>query len=252
METCYRKQNRPARGIRVLRGLPRDAREGNRHPGRRRTSRRIISTGRSTSRRCARARPRSRTSPWRACSTKCGAPSRPRATSAAPSHLLAYSNHPDRHLLAAWIEAGVIGTVREVHNWTNRPFWPQGMQAYHESGPPVPDGLQLGAVAGARARSPVPSELHLRGLSRLVCVRNGLPWRHGPLQPVAALPDPRTRRPRVRRGPAEQRRLRRRAQRQRRRTRVAGRLPEVEHRPLAASRRPRDARRSTRSGTTAA
>lgn len=61
--------------------------------------------------------------------------------SSAPSHLLAYSNNPDRHTLAAWIAAGVIGTVREVHNWTNRPFWPQGMQAYHLSGPPVPAGF---------------------------------------------------------------------------------------------------------------
>lgn len=61
--------------------------------------------------------------------------------SGAPSHLLAYSNNPDRHLLAAWIDAGVIGHVREVHNWTNRPFWPQGMQAYHQAGPPVPSGF---------------------------------------------------------------------------------------------------------------
>ena len=61
--------------------------------------------------------------------------------SAAVSHLLAYSNNPDRHTLAAWIGSGVIGAVREVHNWTNRPFWPQGMQAYHASGPAVPDGF---------------------------------------------------------------------------------------------------------------
>jgi hypothetical protein len=61
--------------------------------------------------------------------------------SPAPSHLLAYSNTPDRHTLAAWIASGVIGTVREVHNWTNRPFWPQGMQEYHKSGPPVPQGF---------------------------------------------------------------------------------------------------------------
>jgi len=46
-----------------------------------------------------------------------------------------------RHTLAAWIGSGVIGPVREVHNWTNRPFWPQGMQAYHASGPPVPEGF---------------------------------------------------------------------------------------------------------------
>jgi len=61
--------------------------------------------------------------------------------SAAPSHLLAYSNTPDRHLLAAWINAGVIGTIREVHNWTNRPFWPQGMPEYHKTGLPVPEGF---------------------------------------------------------------------------------------------------------------
>jgi hypothetical protein len=59
----------------------------------------------------------------------------------APSHLLAYSNTPDRHTLEAWINAGVIGTVREVHNWTNRPFWPQGWMEYYKSGPPVPAGF---------------------------------------------------------------------------------------------------------------
>ena len=61
--------------------------------------------------------------------------------SKAPSHLLAYSNSPDRHTLAAWIACGEIGTVREVHNWTNRPFWPQGMMEYHKSGPPIPEGF---------------------------------------------------------------------------------------------------------------
>src|SRR3954469_15651764 len=59
----------------------------------------------------------------------------------AATHLLAYSNTPDRHTLAAWINAGAIGTVREVHNWTNRPFWPQGWQEYYKSGPPVPAGF---------------------------------------------------------------------------------------------------------------
>jgi len=60
---------------------------------------------------------------------------------AAATHLLAYSNSPDRHALEAWIKAGVIGNVREVHNWTNRPFWPQGWQEYYKFGPPVPDGF---------------------------------------------------------------------------------------------------------------
>jgi hypothetical protein len=61
--------------------------------------------------------------------------------SRAASHLLAYSNNPHRHTLAAWIQSGVIGPVREVHNWTNRPFWPQGMREYHASGPAVPEGF---------------------------------------------------------------------------------------------------------------
>src|ERR1700674_1729472 len=30
-------------------------------------------------------------------------------------------------LINEWIQAGVIGPVREVHVWTNRPIWPQGI-----------------------------------------------------------------------------------------------------------------------------
>ena len=47
-----------------------------------------------------------------------------------------------------------IGTVREVHNWTNRPFWPQGMQAYHASGPPVPDGFNWALWQGPEPDRP--------------------------------------------------------------------------------------------------
>ena len=71
------------------------------------------------------------------------------AASAAPTHLLAYSNSPDRHKLAAWIKSGVIGTVREVHNWTNRPFWPQGWQEYYGSGPAIPEGFNWTLWQGA-------------------------------------------------------------------------------------------------------
>jgi hypothetical protein len=77
------------------------------------------------------------------------------AASAAPTHLLAYSNSPDRHTLAAWIRAGVIGTVREVHNWTNRPFWPQGWQEYYTSGPAIPDGFNWTLWQG-----PVPDRVY--------------------------------------------------------------------------------------------
>ena len=33
----------------------------------------------------------------------------------------------DARLINEWIEAGLIGPVREVHIWTNRPIWPQGV-----------------------------------------------------------------------------------------------------------------------------
>ncbi len=42
--------------------------------------------------------------------------------------------------LCEWIWAGAIGPVREVHNWSNRPVWPQGMDRPKET-PPVPAGL---------------------------------------------------------------------------------------------------------------
>ncbi len=43
-------------------------------------------------------------------------------------------------LAREWIRAGVIGDVREVRAWTNRPIWPQGMAAY-PAGEPVPASL---------------------------------------------------------------------------------------------------------------
>jgi len=35
----------------------------------------------------------------------------------------------DGRLVVDWTRAGVIGPVREVHIWTNRPIWPQGLPA---------------------------------------------------------------------------------------------------------------------------
>jgi predicted dehydrogenase len=36
--------------------------------------------------------------------------------------------HANDHIrrIVEWIRAGVIGDVKEVHTWTNRPVWPQG------------------------------------------------------------------------------------------------------------------------------
>jgi predicted dehydrogenase len=43
-------------------------------------------------------------------------------------------------LLKEWIAAGAIGAVREVHNWSSRPYWPQGVARPAES-MLVPEGF---------------------------------------------------------------------------------------------------------------
>ena len=42
--------------------------------------------------------------------------------------------------LCEWIWGGAIGPVREVKNWSSRPFWPQGLERPREA-EPVPEGL---------------------------------------------------------------------------------------------------------------
>lgn len=50
------------------------------------------------------------------------------------------SNNGTRQL-KEWFEAGVIGDIVEVHCWTNRPSWPQGLPWPSKSAP-VPDHLE--------------------------------------------------------------------------------------------------------------
>ena len=56
------------------------------------------------------------------------------------THMMAWYNDRQIYQLRDWIDAGVIGTVREVHNWSMRPMWPQGWQDLLEE-QPVPRGL---------------------------------------------------------------------------------------------------------------
>ena len=69
-----------------------------------------------------------------------------------------HSNAATR-LVKEWIEAGVIGPVREVHSWTNRPVWPQGQSLPDHSKmiPVVPDTLDWNlwlGIAEPRAYDP--------------------------------------------------------------------------------------------------
>ncbi len=155
--------------------------------------------------------------------------------SAAVSHLLAYSNSPDRHTLAAWIHSGAIGTIREVHNWTDRPFWPQGMQAYHTSGPPVPDGFNWALWQGPEPDRPYhPSYTFAvyRGWYAYGTGCLGDMGHYSLWQPYRIL---NLGVPGMGRGAAQQRGLGQRPERQHRRPRVARRVPSRQHRPVAPS-----------------
>jgi predicted dehydrogenase len=42
-------------------------------------------------------------------------------------------SNDDARVVNEWVQAGIIGPVREVHVWTNRPIWPQGVPQPAES-----------------------------------------------------------------------------------------------------------------------
>ena len=46
----------------------------------------------------------------------------------------------DNRKLKEWLDAGVVGKIKEIHVWTNRPIWPQGREAVFKAGA-VPDYL---------------------------------------------------------------------------------------------------------------
>ena len=70
------------------------------------------------------------------------------------THLLAYSDREDYYTLDAWFKAGVIGPIREVHNWTFRPVWPQGWLDYPTEEPPVPAGFDWDLWLGPEPHRP--------------------------------------------------------------------------------------------------
>jgi predicted dehydrogenase len=58
-------------------------------------------------------------------------------------------------LLKEWFQAGVLGDVKEIHSWTDRPIWPQGVKAPDHSKliPVVPSTLDWDLWLGvAKAR----------------------------------------------------------------------------------------------------
>ncbi len=65
-----------------------------------------------------------------------------------------HSSHEAR-LINEWIQAGVIGPVREVLVWTNRPIWPQGVP---RPGKPAPESAPVQASSAEAGSGVSPSQ----------------------------------------------------------------------------------------------
>jgi hypothetical protein len=69
------------------------------------------------------------------------------------THLMPWDSNGDMAPVMAWIDGGAIGTLREVHNWSNRPVWPQNSTLPTDR-PPVPPGFDWDLWLGPEADRP--------------------------------------------------------------------------------------------------
>jgi hypothetical protein len=81
------------------------------------------------------------------------------------THLVPWDSNGPMDQVMDWINSGKIGTLKEVHNWTNRPVWPQ-YPTLPTDAVTIPDGfdwdLWLGPEAD-RAYSPNYTNMVFRG-----------------------------------------------------------------------------------------
>lgn len=62
-------------------------------------------------------------------------------------------------LVKEWINAGVLGDVKDVKIWTNRPIWPQGFQEWPKEDP-IPEGLAWDIFLGRAQKRPFSKQIH--------------------------------------------------------------------------------------------
>ncbi len=69
------------------------------------------------------------------------------------THLIPWDSNGSMETVMGWIKAGAIGNLKEVHNWTNRPVWPQYSEKPKDT-PPTPDGFNWDLWLGPEAERP--------------------------------------------------------------------------------------------------
>lgn len=69
------------------------------------------------------------------------------------THLIAWDSNGSMDQVMSWINEGAIGTLKEVHNWSNRPVWPQYPTLPIDT-PAVPEGMDWDLWLGPEAERP--------------------------------------------------------------------------------------------------
>jgi len=69
------------------------------------------------------------------------------------THFLAANDGSSVRVIKNWIDDGAIGTLREIHNWSDRPMWPQ-YTAIPTERPPVPEGFDWDLWLGPSLQRP--------------------------------------------------------------------------------------------------
>jgi hypothetical protein len=69
------------------------------------------------------------------------------------THFIPWDSNGSMESVMTWIRQGAIGTLKEVHNWSNRPVWPQYPTIPTDT-PPVPRGFDWDLWLGPEANRP--------------------------------------------------------------------------------------------------
>ena len=68
-------------------------------------------------------------------------------------------SHPDSRRLVELIRANVLGQIKEIHVWTDRPIWPQGLERPSDK-PPVPQDVDWDLFLGPAPERPYHPAYH--------------------------------------------------------------------------------------------
>ncbi len=69
------------------------------------------------------------------------------------THLIPWDSNGSMDQVMNWINAGEIGTLKEIHNWSNRPVWPQ-YPTLPTDKPAIPKGMDWDLWLGPEAERP--------------------------------------------------------------------------------------------------